>query len=150
MIKMAKPIEYIEENEKNEMDITDMLPEEYKESFSNLLKTVKNLNDSGFFSLINALTSNYKYIIDTLSDQLESEDTKRSMTNIFSIFQLLSKLDTDKTVNYMSELGNAISNAKIPDRRYGLMDIARTINNNDTARTIILLLKILSDTFGKK
>ncbi|WP_061951389.1 hypothetical protein [Acidiplasma cupricumulans] len=72
------------------------------------------------------------------------------MTNIFSIFQLLSKLDTDKTVNYMSELGNAISNAKIPDRRYGLMDIARTINNNDTARTIILLLKILSDTFGKK
>ncbi|MEM0132470.1 MULTISPECIES: DUF1641 domain-containing protein [Acidiplasma] len=147
---MAKPIEYIEENEKNEMDITDMLPEEYKESFSNLLKTVKNLNDSGFFSLINALTSNYKYIIDTLSDQLESEDTKRSMTNIFSIFQLLSKLDTDKTVNYMSELGNAISNAKIPDRRYGLMDIARTINNNDTARTIILLLKILSDTFGKK
>ncbi len=34
------------------MDITDMLPEEYKESFSNLLKTVKNLNDSGFFHLL--------------------------------------------------------------------------------------------------
>ena len=146
---MAKPIEYIENDEKNNLSVSDLIPDEYRESFNNLLKTVKNLNDSGFFSMINAVIANYKYIIDTLSEQLESENTKKATANLFNILSLLSKLDTDKTFNYINRLGDAINSIKIDDSRHGIMEIIRTMNSNDTSRLILTLLKILSDAFEK-
>ena len=60
MIKMSKPIEYIEEN-KTEDD--SLIPDEYRESLDSFLKTIKNLNDSGFLTLVNAMAANYKFIM---------------------------------------------------------------------------------------
>ena len=67
MIKMSKPIEFIENGEEKDSPV---IAEEFQEGFNNLLKTIKNLNDSGFLSLLNAISANYKYIIDTLYERL--------------------------------------------------------------------------------
>ncbi len=144
---MAKPIEYTENVE--EKDNT-LIPEEYRESFDNLFKTVKSLNDSGLLTLINAVAKNYKYIIESISDQLNSNDTKKAATNIFNVFALLSKIDTDKTYDYMSKLGDSINNAEIKEGGYGITEIVRLMNNKDTAKTIMLFLKILSGLSEEK
>jgi uncharacterized protein YjgD (DUF1641 family) len=146
MIKMSKPIKYIEDEEEKEVQI---IPEEYKESFDNLFKTIKNLNDSGFISLINAVSVNYKYIIDTFSDQFNSETTKKSLTNIMSVFDLISQIDPDMTVSFMSRLGESINNAGKPQAK-GLIGLARMLNNKDVAGYISVFLKIIAGLPEKK
>ncbi len=141
MIEMAKPIEYIENVDE---ETNTLIPKEYKESIDNLFKTVKSLNDSGLLTLINAMARNYKYIIDSMSDQLNSDDTKKAVTNIFNVFALLSKIDTDRTYDLMSKLGDSINSAELSEDRYGITEIIKLINNKDTAKTIMLFLKILS------
>ncbi len=138
---MAKPIEYIENVDE---ETNTLIPKEYKESIDNLFKTVKSLNDSGLLTLINAMARNYKYIIDSMSDQLNSDDTKKAVTNIFNVFALLSKIDTDRTYDLMSKLGDSINSAELSEDRYGITEIIKLINNKDTAKTIMLFLKILS------
>ncbi|WMT51002.1 MAG: hypothetical protein RE471_08485 [Ferroplasma sp.] len=143
---MSKPIEYIEEKETEE---DSLIPDEYRESLGSFLKTIKNLNDSGFLTLINAMAANYKFIMDTFSDQFNSDTTKKSITNIMSIFDLLSKLDPDVTVNLMNRLGDSINSAgKLQDK--GLMDIMRMLNDKTVAGYITLILKILSGLQEKK
>lgn len=144
---MAKPVEFIE-NEENEPD-DNIIPEEYAESFGNMLKTIKNLNDSGFFSLINALSANYKYIVDTFSEQFNSDTTKKSVTNIMSVFDLLSKIDPDKVIPIMSKLGDSINNAGKPDAT-GLVGIIRMLNSSEVAGPISILLKIIGGLSDKK
>jgi uncharacterized protein YjgD (DUF1641 family) len=143
---MSKPIKYIEDEEEKEVQI---IPEEYKESFDNLFKTIKNLNDSGFISLINAVSVNYKYIIDTFSDQFNSETTKKSLTNIMSVFDLISQIDPDMTVSFMSRLGESINNAGKPQAK-GLIGLARMLNNKDVAGYISVFLKIIAGLPEKK
>ena len=143
---MSKPIEYIETEEEK---MPAMIPDEYKESFSNLLKTIKNLNDSGFLSLVNAMSVNYKYIIDTFSEQFNSDTTKKSLTNVMSVFDLLSKLDPDMMVSLMNRLGDSINNAGKPEAG-GLMSIVRMMNSSDVAGPISVLLKILAGMSEKK
>lgn len=143
---MSKPIEYIEEKETEE---DSLIPDEYRESLGSFLKTIKNLNDSGFLTLVNAMAANYKFIMDTFSDQFNSDTTKKSVTNIMSIFDLLSKLDPDVTVNLMNRLGDSINSAgKIQDK--GLMDIMRMLNDKTVAGYITLILKIISGLQEKK
>ena len=143
---MSKPIEYIEEKETEE---DSLIPDEYRESLGSFLKTIKNLNDSGFLALVNAMAANYKFIMDTFSDQFNSDTTKKSVTNIMSIFDLLSKLDPDVTVNLMNRLGDSINSAgKIQDK--GLMDIMRMLNDKTVAGYITLILKIISGLQEKK
>jgi len=139
---MAKPIEYVENNEEKE---ESLIPEEYKESFDNLFKTIKSLNDSGLLTMINAIANNYKYIFDSMADQLNSDYTKKAITNIFNIFAMLSKIDTDKTYNIMSKLGDSINNTEINEKNYGITEIIRMLNDKETAKTIMLFLKILSE-----
>ncbi len=143
---MSKPIEYIEEN-KTEDD--SLIPDEYRESLDSFLKTIKNLNDSGFLTLVNAMAANYKFIMDTFSDQFNSDTTKKSITNIMSIFDLLSKLDPDVTVNLMNRLGDSINSAGKPQDK-DLMDIMRMLNDQTVAGYITLILKILSGLQEKK
>ena len=143
---MSKPIEYVETEEEK---LPAMIPDEYKESFSNLLKTIKNLNGSGFLSLVNAMSVNYKYIIDTFSEQFNSDTTKKSLTNVMSVFDLLSKLDPDMMVSLMNRLGDSINNAGKPEAG-GLMSIVRMMNNSDVAGPISVLLKILAGMSEKK
>ena len=143
---MSKPIEYIEEN-KTEDD--SLIPDEYRESLDSFLKTIKNLNDSGFLTLVNAMAANYKFIMDTFSDQFNSDTTKKSITNIMSIFDLLSKLDPDVTVNLMNRLGDSINSAGKPQDK-DLMDIMRMLNDKTVAGYITLTLKILSGLQEKK
>ncbi len=143
---MSKPIEYIEEN-KTEDD--SLIPDEYRESLDSFLKTIKNLNDSGFLTLVNAMAANYKFIMDTFSDQFNSDTTKKSITNIMSIFDLLSKLDPDVTVNLMNRLGDSINSAGKPQDK-DLMDIMRMLNDKTVAGYITLILKILSGLQEKK
>ncbi len=143
---MSKPIEYIEEKETQE---DSLIPDEYRESLGSFLKTIKNLNDSGFLTLVNAIAANYKYIIDAFSDQFNSDTTKKSLTNIMSVFDLLSKLDPDMTVNMMNRLGDSINNAGEFQNR-GLMDIMRMLNDKTVAGYITLILKILSGLQEKK
>ncbi|MCL4453984.1 MAG: hypothetical protein M1317_07810 [Candidatus Thermoplasmatota archaeon] len=143
---MSKPIEYIEEKE---MEEDSLIPDEYRESLGSFLKTIKNLNDSGFLTLVNAMAANYKFIMDTFSDQFNSDTTKKSVTNIMSIFDLLSKLDPDVTVNLMNRLGDSINSAgKLQDK--GLMDIMRMLNDKTVAGYITLILKIISGLQEKK
>lgn len=143
---MSKPIEYIEEKETEE---DSLIPDEYRESLGSFLKTIKNLNDSGFLTLVNAMAANYKFIMDTFSDQFNSETTKKSVTNIMSIFDLLSKLDPDVTVNLMNRLGDSINSAgKLQDK--GIMDIMRMLNDKTVAGYITLILKIISGLQEKK
>lgn len=143
---MSKPIEYIEEKETEE---DSLIPDEYRESLGSFLKTIKNLNDSGFLTLVNAMAANYKFIMDTFSDQFNSDTTKKSVTNIMSIFDLLSKLDPDVTVNLMNRLGDSINSAgKLQDK--GLMDIMRMLNDKTVAGYITLILKIISGLQEKK
>ena len=143
---MSKPIEYVETEEEKTPAI---IPDEYKDSFSNLLKTIKNLNDSGFLSLVNAMSVNYKYIIDTFSEQFNSDTTKNSLTNVMSVFDLLSKLDPDMMVSLMNRLGDSINNAGKPESG-GLMSIVRMMNSSDVAGPISVLLKILAGMSEKK
>ena len=143
---MSKPIEYIEEKETEE---DSLIPDEYRESLGSFLKTIKNLNDSGFLTLVNAMAANYKFIMDTFSDQFNSDTTKKSVTNIMSIFDLLSKLDPDVTVNLMNRLGDSINSAgKLQDK--GIMDIMRMLNDKTVAGYITLILKIISGLQEKK
>ena len=143
---MSKPIEYIEEKETEE---DSLIPDEYRESLGSFLKTIKNLNDSGFLALVNAMAANYKFIMDTFSDQFNSDTTKKSVTNIMSIFDLLSKLDPDVTVNLMNRLGDSINSAgKLQDK--GFMDIMRMLNDKTVAGYITLILKIISGLQEKK
>ena len=130
-------------------DMPAMIPDEYKESFNNLLKTIKSLNDSGFLTLVNAMSVNYKYIIDTFSEQFNSDTTKKSLTNVVSVFDLLSKLDPDMMVSLMNRLGDSINNAGKPETG-GLMSIVRMMNNSDVAGPISVLLKILAGMSEKK
>jgi len=139
---MAKPIEYVENNEERE---ESLIPEEYKESFDNLFKTIKSLNDSGLLTMINAIANNYKYIFDSMADQLDSDYTKKAITNIFNVFAMLSKIDTDKTYNIMSKLGDSINNTEINEKNYGIAEIIKMLNDKETAKTIMLFLKILSE-----
>lgn len=139
---MAKPIEYVESNEEEK---ESLIPEEYKESLDNLFKTIKSLNDSGLLTMINAIANNYKYIFDSMSDQLDSDYTKKAITNLFNIFAMLSKIDTDKTYNIMSKLGDSINNTEINEKNYGITEIIKMLNNKETAKTIMLFLKILSE-----
>ena len=143
---MSKPIEYVETEEDK---LPAMIPDEYKESFNSLLKTIKSLNDSGFLTLVNAMSVNYKYIIDTFSEQFNSDTTKKSLTNVMSIFDLLSKLDPDMMVSLMNRLGNSINNAGKPESG-GLMSIVRMMNSSDVAGPISVLLKILAGMSEKK
>lgn len=144
---MAKPVEFIENEDEKSND--NIIPEEYTESFANLLKTIKNLNDSGFLSLINALSANYKYIVDTFSEQFNSDPTKKSLTNIISVFDLLSKLDPDMVVSIMSKLGDSINNAGKPEAT-GIMGIMRMVNSSEVAEPISVLLRILAGLSDKK
>ena len=143
---MSKPIEFIENGEENDSPV---IAEEFQEGFNNLLKTIKNLNDSGFLSLLNAISANYKYIIDTFSEQFNSDSTKKSLTNIMSVFDLLSKLDPDMMVNVMSRLGDSINNTGKPSAS-GLIGLARMMHRSDVAEPISILLKILAGTSEKK
>ncbi len=143
---MSKPIEFIENGEENDSPV---IAEEFQEGFNNLLKTIKNLNDSGFLSLLNAISANYKYIIDTFSEQFNSDSTKKSLTNIMSVFDLLSKLDPDMMVNVMSRLGDSINNTGKPSAS-GLIGLARMMHRSDVSEPISILLKILAGTSEKK
>jgi uncharacterized protein YjgD (DUF1641 family) len=145
MIKMSKPIEFVEKEDEEEVQA---IPDKYKESFNNLLETIKNLNDSGFLSMVNALSSNYKYIVDTFSEQFNSDTTKKSLTNIMSIFDLLSKLDPDMMVSLMSRLGDSINNAGTADAS-GLMGLMRMMNDSEIAGPLSIMLKILAGMSGK-
>ena len=143
---MSKPIEYIEEKEAQK---DSLIPYEYRESLGFFLKTIKNLNDSGFLTLVNAMAANYKFIMDTFSDQFNSDTTKKSLTNIMSLFDLLSKLDPDMTVNLMNRLGDSINSAGELENK-GLMDVMRMLNDKTVAGYITLILKILSGLEEKK
>ena len=143
---MSKPIEYIEEKEAQK---DSLIPYEYRESLGSFLKTIKNLNDSGFLTLVNAMAANYKFIMDTFSDQFNSDTTKKSLTNIMSLFDLLSKLDPDMTVNLMNRLGDSINSAGELENK-GLMDVMRMLNDKTVAGYITLILKILSGLEEKK
>jgi len=142
---MSKPIEFVEKEEEEEVQA---IPDKYKESFNNLLKTIKNLNDSGFLSLVNAMSVNYKYIIDTFSEQFNSDTTKKSLTNLMSVFDLLSKLDPDMMVSLMSRLGYSINNAGNADAS-GLMGLMRMMNDSEIAGPLSIMLKILAGMSGK-
>ena len=143
---MSKPIEFIENGEEKDSPV---IAEEFQEGFNNLLKTIKSLNDSGFLSLLNAISANYKYIIDTFSEQFNSDSTKKSLTNIMSVFDLLSKLDPDMMVNVMSRLGDSINNTGKPSAS-GLIGLARMMHRSDVSEPISILLKILAGTSEKK
>ena len=43
------------------------------------------MSESG--SLVNAMSVNYKYIIDTFSEQFNSDTTKKSLTNVMRVMR---------------------------------------------------------------
>ena len=83
------------------------------------------------------------------SEQFNSDTTKKSLTNVMSVFDLLSKLDPDMMVSLMNRLGDSINNAGKPESG-GLMSIVRMMNSSDVAGPISVLLKILAGMSEKK
>ncbi len=144
---MSKPIEYTENNEEREESI---IPEEYREGFLNLLETVKNLNDSGMLSMINAIAANYPFIIDSISEQFDTDTSKNLFTNIAEIVSIMAKINPDKVSNYLGNIGKSINDTDINKQESGLMNIMRLLNNKETSRTIAAMLSILSEISGRK
>lgn len=157
---MAKPITTIQkqtitEEEKREKTIEELKTSltEKEEAVTELLSIIEELHKSGILEAANAMLKAKEDIVKIVIGQANRKPVTTAINHVIGMAQLLANLDpqlTDKLLeSTASSIAEAYKQTKEKDKKIGIFDLLKAVNDPDINRAIRFILSSLKE-FGKR
>jgi uncharacterized protein YjgD (DUF1641 family) len=158
--RVAKPITTIQkqtitEEEKREKTIEELKTSlaEKEEAVTELLSIIEELHKSGILEAANAMLKAKEDIVKIVIGQANRKPVTTTINHVIGIAQLLANLDpqlTDKLLeSTASSIAEAYKQTKEKDKKIGIFDLLKAVNDPDINRAIRFILSSLKE-FGKR
>lgn len=153
---MAKPITAIQkqtitEEEKREKTIEELKTSltEKEEAVHELLAIMEELHKSGILEAAKAMLQAREDIAKIVIGQANRKPVTTMINHVIGIAQLLANLDPQLTTKLLESTASGISEAykqtKETDKKIGIFDLLKVLNDPDINRAIRFLLSALKE-----
>ncbi|SFA50346.1 Uncharacterized conserved protein YjgD, DUF1641 family [Parageobacillus thermantarcticus] len=157
---MAKPITAIQkqtitEEEKREKTIEELKTSltEKEEAVTELLSIMEELHNSGILEALNAMLKSREDILKIVIGQANRKPVTTVINHVIGIAQLLANLDPQLTAKLLESTASGVTeaykNAKETEKKIGIFDLLKALNDPDINRAIRFFLSALKE-IGKR
>lgn len=157
---MAKPITAIQkqtitEEEKREKTIEELKTSltEKEEAVTELLSIMEELHNSGILEALNAMLKSREDILKIVIGQANRKPVTTVINHVIGIAQLLANLDPQLTAKLLESTASGVTeaykNAKETEKKIGIFDLLKSLNDPDINRAIRFILSTLKE-IGKR
>jgi uncharacterized protein YjgD (DUF1641 family) len=157
---VAKPITTIQkqtitEEEKREKTIEELKTSltEKEEAVTELLSIIEELHKSGILEAANAMLKAREDIAKIVIGQANRKPVTTVINHVIGMAQLLANLDPQLTAKLLESTASGIAEAykqtKEPDKKIGIFDLLKSLNDPDINRAIRFALSALKE-IGKR
>jgi uncharacterized protein YjgD (DUF1641 family) len=158
--RVAKPITAIQkqtitEEEKREKTIEELKTSltEKEEAIAELLAIMEELHNSGILEAVNAMLKAREDIAKIVIGQANRKPVTTVINHVIGIAQLLANLDPQLTSKLLestaSGVAEAYKHAKETEKKVGIFDLLKALNDPDINRAIRFFLSALKE-IGKR
>jgi len=157
---VAKPITAIQkqtitEEEKREKTIEELKTSltEKEEAVTELLSIMEELHNSGILEALNAMLKSREDILKIVIGQANRKPVTTVINHVIGIAQLLANLDPQLTAKLLESTASGVTeaykNAKETEKKIGIFDLLKSLNDPDINRAIRFILSTLKE-IGKR
>lgn len=157
---MAKPITAIQrqtitEEEKREKTIEELKTSltEKEEAVTELLSIMEELHNSGILEALNAMLKSREDILKIVIGQANRKPVTTVINHVIGIAQLLANLDPQLTAKLLESTASGVTeaykSAKETEKKIGIFDLLKSLNDPDINRAIRFILATLKE-IGKR